>query len=190
MCYLKADSPNLLDEWLQVLQRVLRLKAASPLFTQPDVRPSMKGPLIKMKHGCSKRVWCALIAKTLFFFRSQQDKVCPNILNPGFDPNLLILTVSLCLCFQFPLGQVKMWGVQVQQVDRSTEPTDEDLKTLGPNLEAAAFIIRIQVQEQSPTFLLLESLHEKVSSQVGFQLPSPLSSLFIIRGQDMVFSGP
>ncbi|XP_013876605.1 pleckstrin homology domain-containing family H member 2 isoform X2 [Austrofundulus limnaeus] len=137
VCYLKADSPNLLDEWLQVLQRVLRLKAASPLFTQPDVRPSMKGPLIKMKHGYSKRVWCALIGKTLFFFRSQQDK--------------------------FPLGQVKLWEVQVQEVDRSTEPTDEDLKTLEPNLEGASFIIRIQAQEQSPTFLLLESLHEKDS---------------------------
>ena len=48
VCYLKADSPNLLEEWLRVLQSVLRLKAASPLFTQPDVRPSMKGLLLKV----------------------------------------------------------------------------------------------------------------------------------------------
>ncbi|MEQ2253038.1 Pleckstrin y domain-containing H member 2, partial [Ilyodon furcidens] len=45
--YLKADSPNLLEEWLQVLQSVLRVKAASPLFTQPDIRPIMKGLLFK-----------------------------------------------------------------------------------------------------------------------------------------------
>lgn len=48
--YLKADSPNLLDEWLRVLHSVLRVKAASPLFTQPDIRPSMKGLLIKVAH--------------------------------------------------------------------------------------------------------------------------------------------
>lgn len=48
--YLKADSPNLLDEWLRVLHSVLRVKAASPLFTQPDIRPGMKGLLIKVQH--------------------------------------------------------------------------------------------------------------------------------------------
>lgn len=50
MCYLKADSPNLLDEWLRVLHSVLRVKAASPLFTQPDIRPAMKGLLVKVPH--------------------------------------------------------------------------------------------------------------------------------------------
>lgn len=156
MYYLKADSPNLLEEWLRVLQSVLRVKAASPLFTQPDIRPGMKGLLIKVlqltntasdtalikgmkpnfshtvvfllftvffmqthsvltfiishrhtlpyvrisrgrfqtdflqflkfvlvvwqvKHGYSKRVWCALIGKTLYYFRSQEDKVRFNI---------------------------------------------------------------------------------------------------------------
>ena len=47
--YLKADSPNLLEEWLKVLLSVLRVKAASPLFTQPDIRPGMKGLLIKVQ---------------------------------------------------------------------------------------------------------------------------------------------
>lgn len=47
--YLKADSPNLLEEWLRVLHSVLRLKAASPLFTQPDIRPVMKGLLVKVQ---------------------------------------------------------------------------------------------------------------------------------------------
>lgn len=47
--YLKADSPNLLDEWLRVLLSVLRVKVASPLFTQPDIRPGMKGLLTKVQ---------------------------------------------------------------------------------------------------------------------------------------------
>lgn len=46
--HLKADSPNLLEEWLMVLQCVQKIKAASPLFTQPSVRPTMKGHLTKV----------------------------------------------------------------------------------------------------------------------------------------------
>uniref|UniRef100_A0A8C9XTM0 Pleckstrin homology, MyTH4 and FERM domain containing H2 n=1 Tax=Sander lucioperca TaxID=283035 RepID=A0A8C9XTM0_SANLU len=134
--YLKADSPNLLEEWLRVLQSVLRVKAASPLFTQPDIRPGMKGLLIKVKHGYSKRVWCALIGKTLYYFRSQEDK--------------------------FPLGQIKLWEAQVEEVDRSRD-SDDDLKACGRGLQAASFTIAIHPQEQGPTYLLIESRHEKDS---------------------------
>lgn len=31
---------------------------------------------LQVKHGYSKRVWCMLIGKTLYYFRSQEDKVC------------------------------------------------------------------------------------------------------------------
>ncbi|XP_072247559.1 pleckstrin homology domain-containing family H member 2 [Leuresthes tenuis] len=134
--YLKADSPNLLEEWLRVLQSVLRVKAASPLFTQPDIRPGMKGLLIKVKHGYSKRVWCALIGKTLYYFRSQEDK--------------------------FPLGQIKLWEAQVEEVDRSRD-SDDDLKACGRSLQVAPFTIAIHPQEQGPTYLLIESRHEKDS---------------------------
>ncbi|KAJ8418449.1 hypothetical protein AAFF_G00141580 [Aldrovandia affinis] len=54
--YLTADSPNLLEEWIRVLQNVLRVQVASPLFAQPEIRPGMKGLLTKVKHGYSKRV--------------------------------------------------------------------------------------------------------------------------------------
>ncbi|XP_049927890.1 pleckstrin homology domain-containing family H member 2 [Epinephelus moara] len=134
--YLKADSPNLLEEWLRVLQSVLRVKAASPLFTQPDIRPGMKGLLIKVKHGYSKRVWCALIGKTLYYFRSQDDK--------------------------FPLGQIKLWEARVEEVDRSRD-SDDDLKACGRGSQAAPFTIAIHPQEQGPTYLLIESRHEKDS---------------------------
>ncbi|XP_030603638.1 pleckstrin homology domain-containing family H member 2 isoform X2 [Archocentrus centrarchus] len=134
--YLKADSPNLLEEWLRVLQSVLRVKAASPLFTQPDIRPGMKGLLIKVKHGYSKRVWCALIGKTLYYFRGQEDK--------------------------FPLGQIKLWEARVEEVDRSRD-SDDDLKACGRGLQAAPFTIAVHPQEQGPTYLLIESRHEKDS---------------------------
>uniref|UniRef100_A0A672QAT8 Pleckstrin homology, MyTH4 and FERM domain containing H2 n=1 Tax=Sinocyclocheilus grahami TaxID=75366 RepID=A0A672QAT8_SINGR len=95
VCNLKADSPNLLEEWLRVLQSVLRIKAASPLFTHPDTRPVMKGHLTKVKHGYSKHVWCALFGKTLYYFRNQEDK--------------------------FPLGQIKLWEARVEEVQKSCD---------------------------------------------------------------------
>ncbi|XP_077437927.1 pleckstrin homology domain-containing family H member 2 [Vanacampus margaritifer] len=134
--FLKADSPNLLEEWLMVLQSVLRVKAASPLFTQPDIRPSMKGHLVKVKHGYSKRVWCALIGKTLYYFRSQEDK--------------------------FPLGQIKLWDAQVEEVDKSQD-SDDGLKACGGGLQVVSYTIAIHPQDQEPTYLLIESHHEKDS---------------------------
>lgn len=44
-----ADSPNILEEWIKVIQNVLKVQAASPLFIQPDVKPAMKGLLTKVK---------------------------------------------------------------------------------------------------------------------------------------------
>ncbi|CAG6017975.1 unnamed protein product [Menidia menidia] len=110
---LKADSPNLLEEWLRVLQSVLRVK-----------------------HGYSKRVWCALIGKTLYYFRSQEDK--------------------------FPLGQIKLWEARVEEVDRSRD-SDDDSKASGRSLPGAPFTIAVHPQEQGPTYLLIESRHEKDS---------------------------
>ncbi|KAK3554792.1 hypothetical protein QTP70_033487, partial [Hemibagrus guttatus] len=126
--HLKADSPNLLEEWLMVLQCVQKIKAASPLFTQPSVRPTVKGHLTKMKHDYSKRVWCALIGKTLYYFRCQDDK--------------------------FPLGQIRLAGAHVEELN-----SDEDSKS-G---QSSQFAISIQTLNQSPTYLHIDSPHEKVA---------------------------
>nr|XP_055026906.1 pleckstrin homology domain-containing family H member 2 [Misgurnus anguillicaudatus]XP_055026907.1 pleckstrin homology domain-containing family H member 2 [Misgurnus anguillicaudatus]XP_055026908.1 pleckstrin homology domain-containing family H member 2 [Misgurnus anguillicaudatus] len=125
--YLKADSPNLLEEWLRVLQSVLRIKAASPLFTHPDARPVMKGHLTKVKYGYSKHVWCALFGKSLYYFRSQEDK--------------------------FPLGQIKLWEAVVEEVDKSCES----------DKVSAQYTLSIQPMNQSPTYLLIDSPHEKTA---------------------------
>ncbi|KAI4888648.1 hypothetical protein NFI96_027080 [Prochilodus magdalenae] len=129
---LKADSPNLLDEWLRVLQCVLRVKAASPLFTQPDVRPAMRGHVMKVKHGYSKRVWCALIGKTLYYFRCQEDK--------------------------FPLGQIRLWEARVEEAEQSCD-SDENSKS-GPSARPT---ISIQPLNQAPTYLHIDSQHEKAA---------------------------
>ncbi|KAM9476627.1 pleckstrin homology domain-containing family H member 2 isoform 1-T1 [Clarias gariepinus] len=125
---LKADSPNLLEEWLMVLQCVQKVKAASPLFTQPNVRPTMKGHLTKVKNDYSKRVWCSLIGKTLYYFRCQEDK--------------------------FPLGQIRLAGGHVEELN-----SDENSKSGQP----AQSTISIQILNQSPTHLLIDSQHEKAA---------------------------
>lgn len=37
----------------------------------------LNGLLFQVKHGYSKRVWCTLVGKTLYYFRNQEDKVGP-----------------------------------------------------------------------------------------------------------------
>ncbi|MEE6474113.1 hypothetical protein FKM82_010276 [Ascaphus truei] len=131
--YLTADSPNILDEWVRVLQNVLRVQTASALFMQPDVKPTVKGLLTKVKHGYSKRVWCTLVGKTLYYFRSQEEK--------------------------FPLGQIKLWEAKVEEVDRSCD-SDEDYETSGRSLLSTHYTIVIHPKEQDPTYLLIGSKHE------------------------------
>ncbi|KAK2506595.1 hypothetical protein MC885_019497, partial [Smutsia gigantea] len=132
--YLTADSPNILEEWIKVLQNVLRVQAANPLSLQPEGKPAVKGLLTKVKHGYSKRVWCTLIGKTLYYFRSQEDK--------------------------FPLGQIKLWEAKVEEVDRSCD-SDEDYEASGRSLLSTHCTIVIHPKDQGPTYLLIGSKHEK-----------------------------
>lgn len=69
----------------------------------------------------------------------------------------------VCFCFQFPLGQIKLWEARVEEVDRSRD-SDDDLKACGRGLQPAPFTVAIHPQEQGPTYLLIESRHEKVSA--------------------------
>lgn len=63
----------------------------------------------------------------------------------------------------------------MEEVDRSQD-SDDDLKVNGRGLQVAPFTIAIHPQEQGPTYLLIESPHEKVS---GSQLhPSPVLVFF------------
>ncbi|KAM6179958.1 pleckstrin homology domain-containing family H member 2 isoform 2-T2 [Erethizon dorsatum] len=132
--YLTADSPNILEEWIKVLQNVLRVQAANPLFLQSEGKPTVKGLLTKVKHGYSKRVWCTLTGKTLYYFRSQEDK--------------------------FPLGQIKLWEAKVEEVDRSCD-SDEDYEASGRSLLSTHYTIVIHPKDQGPTYLLIGSKYEK-----------------------------
>lgn len=59
----------------------------------------------------------------------------------------------------------------MEEVDRSRD-SDDDLKSCGRGLQVAPFTIAIHPQEQGPTYLLIESRHEKVSVTLRVHLCS------------------
>lgn len=70
------------------------------------------------------------------------------------------------MCPQFPLGQIKLWEARIDEVDGAGD-SDDDLKACGRGLQTTPFTIAIQPQEQGPTYLLVESRHEKVGVSVS-----------------------
>ncbi|XP_068802319.1 pleckstrin homology domain-containing family H member 1 isoform X2 [Struthio camelus] len=133
--FLTADSPNILEEWIHVLQSILRVQVTSPVgVPRSDAKPIVKGWLTKVKHGHSKLVWCALIGKTFYYYRNHEDKC--------------------------PLGHLSMRESKVKEVDRSCD-SDEDYEAAGGGLLSSHCTLVIHPQDQSPTYLLIRTKQEK-----------------------------
>nr|XP_046268080.1 pleckstrin homology domain-containing family H member 1 isoform X2 [Scatophagus argus] len=49
--YLTADSPNILEEWIRVLQNILKVQASSPLTVETTGKPTVRGWLTKLPLG-------------------------------------------------------------------------------------------------------------------------------------------
>ncbi|NWZ35865.1 PKHH1 protein, partial [Brachypodius atriceps] len=133
--FLTADSPNILEEWIHVLQSILRVQVSGPVgVPNSDAKPTVKGWLTKVKHGHSKLVWCALIGKTFYYYRNPEDKC--------------------------PLGHLLLRESKVEEVDRSCD-SDEDYETTGGGLVSSHCTLVIHPQDQSPTYLLIRTKQEK-----------------------------
>ncbi|XP_027749857.1 pleckstrin homology domain-containing family H member 1 isoform X2 [Empidonax traillii] len=133
--FLTADSPNILEEWIHVLQSILRVQVTSPVgVPHSEDKPTVKGWLTKVKHGHSKLVWCALIGKTFYYYRNHEDKC--------------------------PLGHLPMRESKVEEVDRSCD-SDEDYEATGGGLLSSHCTLVIHPQDQSPTYLLIRTKQEK-----------------------------
>nr|XP_009482683.1 PREDICTED: pleckstrin homology domain-containing family H member 1 [Pelecanus crispus] len=133
--FLTADSPNILEEWIHVLQSILRVQVTSPVgIPHSDAKPTVKGWLTKVKHGHSKLVWCALIGKTFYYYRNHEDKC--------------------------PLGHLPMRESKVEEVDRSCD-SDEDYEATAGGLLSSHCTLVIHPQDQSPTYLLIRTKQEK-----------------------------
>ncbi|XP_067311508.1 pleckstrin homology domain-containing family H member 1 [Pseudorasbora parva] len=132
--YLAADSPNILEDWIRVLQNVLKVQASGPVSMDKEVKATVRGWLTKVKHGHSKLVWCALIGKVFYYYRNQDDK--------------------------FPLGQLRVREARVEEVDRSCD-SDEDYEAGGRGFLSSHFTLVVHPKEQSPTYLLVGTKQEK-----------------------------
>ncbi|GCC21424.1 hypothetical protein chiPu_0019895, partial [Chiloscyllium punctatum] len=132
--YLTADSPNILEEWIRVLQSILKVQLAGPAITQTESKPSVRGWLTKVRHGYSKLVWCSLVGKVFYYYRNQDDK--------------------------FPLGHLKVREAKIGEVDRSCD-SDEDYEAGGRGFLSSHFTVIIHPKDQSPTYLLIGTKQEK-----------------------------
>ncbi|XP_027856698.1 pleckstrin homology domain-containing family H member 1 [Xiphophorus couchianus] len=132
--YLTADSPNILEEWIRVLQNILKVRSSSPVTVETRAKPTVRGWLTKVKHGHSKLVWCSLVGKVFYYFRNQEDKL--------------------------PLGQLQMREASVQEVDRSCD-SDEDYEAGDRGFLSSHCTLVVQPKDQSPTYLLIGTKQEK-----------------------------
>ncbi|XP_060119569.1 pleckstrin homology domain-containing family H member 1-like, partial [Heteronotia binoei] len=133
--FLTADSPNILEEWIHVLQNMIKVKVTSPTEVPlSDAKPTVKGWLTKVKHGRSKLVWCALIGKTFYYYRNHEDKC--------------------------PLGYLHMRESKVEEVDHSCD-SDEDYEANGGGLFSSYCTLVIHPTDQSPIYLLVGTKQEK-----------------------------
>lgn len=132
--YLTADSPNILEEWIRVLQNILKVQATSPVTVETAAKPAVRGWLTKVKHGHSKLVWCSLVGKVFYYYRNQEDKL--------------------------PLGQLQIRDASVQEVDRSCD-SDEDYEAGSRSFLSSHCTLVVQPRDQSPTYLLIGTKQEK-----------------------------
>ncbi|XP_066530729.1 pleckstrin homology domain-containing family H member 1 [Hoplias malabaricus] len=132
--YLTADSPNILEEWIRVLQNVLKVQASGPMSEDTQAKPTVRGWLTKVKHGHSKLVWCTLTGKVFYYYRNQDDKC--------------------------PLGQLRVREARVEEVDRSCD-SDEDYEAGGRGFLSSHCTLVVHPKEQSPTYLLIGTKQEK-----------------------------
>uniref|UniRef100_A0A8C7TDF2 Pleckstrin homology domain containing, family H (with MyTH4 domain) member 1 n=1 Tax=Oncorhynchus mykiss TaxID=8022 RepID=A0A8C7TDF2_ONCMY len=133
--FLTADSPNILEEWIRVLQNIFKVQASSPIAMETTTaKPTVRGWLTKVKHGHSKLVWCSLVSKVFYYYRNQDDKL--------------------------PLGQLRMREAVVEEVDRSCD-SDEDYEAGGRGFLSSHCTLVVHPREQSPTYLLIGTKQEK-----------------------------
>ncbi|XP_077494597.1 uncharacterized protein CG43867 [Amblyomma americanum] len=141
--YLTADCTSTMEEWVRVLQHVLRtrqLGACSHGGMGDGVgRPTVDGWVTKVKHGHARRCWGALVGRTFFYYRAPDDTN--------------------------PLGQIPLRDARVEEVlhlsDSDEDETGADKSersTTGQQQQQ--FTVALLPRNQSPTYLLFPTRQE------------------------------
>ncbi|XP_037073458.1 pleckstrin homology domain-containing family H member 1-like [Pollicipes pollicipes] len=131
--YLTADNQSTVDEWVRVLQNVLRRNAAHLLLSREDCNSTIQGWLTKVKNGHSKRCWCVLVGKMLLYFKTPNETVAS--------------------------GQINMRDCRVEEVSHITD-SDDDSDTPP---QAADLTVGVFPSHQSPTYFIMANKGDKDS---------------------------
>ncbi|XP_035703733.1 uncharacterized protein CG43867 isoform X2 [Folsomia candida] len=133
--YLTADSTAGVDEWVKVLQNVVRRNATKLVLSMEDSKPTVQGWLTKVKNGHAKRCWCVLTGKMFLTFKSPSDTM--------------------------GTGQVNMRDARVEDVDHVSD--DSDKEESPTNATSDVFTVGIFPSHQSPIYLHFATKQEKDS---------------------------
>ncbi|XP_067143938.1 uncharacterized protein CG43867-like isoform X2 [Centruroides vittatus] len=129
--YLTADSINTMEEWVKVLQNVLRRNATRLLLSKEDNKPTIEGWLTKVKHGHSRRYWCVLIGRMFLYFKTPNETT--------------------------PLGQINMRDARVEEVIHVSDSDEEEQEE---DMCKSEYTIGIFPNHQGPTYLLMANKQE------------------------------
>ncbi|XP_069191623.1 uncharacterized protein CG43867 isoform X4 [Procambarus clarkii] len=131
--YLTADNTALVEDWVRVLQNVLRRNATKLLLSKEDNKPTLQGWLTKVKHGHARRCWCVLIGKMFIYFKSPND--------------------------QNPISQINMRDARVEEVEKVSDSEGEE--TAEDDTLREDLTIGIFPSHQGPTYLIMPNKQDK-----------------------------
>ncbi|KAH9379563.1 hypothetical protein HPB48_016416 [Haemaphysalis longicornis] len=139
--YLTADCTSTMEEWVRVLQHVLRSRQLGGSHPGGEARPTVDGWVTKVKqHGHARRCWGALVGRTFLYFRTPADTS--------------------------PLGQIPLREARVEEVLHLSDSSDtEEAEAGGAGLrprgeQASSFTVALLPRNQSPTYLLFPTRQE------------------------------
>ncbi|XP_054160469.1 pleckstrin homology domain-containing family H member 2-like [Oppia nitens] len=128
--YLTSDSMITLEEWIRILNSVLKRNAV--FHINDDQKPTIEGFVTKVKSGHSKRCWCALYGRYLFYFKSPNDKI--------------------------PVNKVDLKSAKVEEVENVSDSDNEDTEDpLIQNRQINYTISIFPKHSAEPIYLLLSS---------------------------------
>ncbi|XP_054721007.1 uncharacterized protein CG43867-like [Uloborus diversus] len=129
--YLTADSNSTMEEWIKVLQNVIRRNTTHLAVSKDDNKPSIQGWVTKVKHGHSRKCWCSLVGRMFLYYKTPNDSK--------------------------PLGQINMRDARVEEVLHVSDSDEEDQED---SMSKSEYTIGIFPNQQGPTYLIMPGKQE------------------------------
>lgn len=129
--YLTADSNSTMEEWIRVLQNIIRRNTTHLALPKEDNKPSIQGWVTKVKHGHSRKCWCTLVGRMFLYYKTPNDTK--------------------------PLGQINMRDARVEEVLHVSDSDEEDRED---SMAKSEYTVGIFPNHQGPTYLIMPGKQE------------------------------